>query len=342
MLNPIAGEFRIPLAGSPGSFHFQRTATHKHQGVDFTAETGRPILAVADGRIEVAHAEPAQGFAGYGRVVVLGLSSGTRVLYAHLSRVDVNKGDVVRKGQVLGAVGSSQFRKGNAADDGQNPRPGGARIMGSHLHLEVATRPYPMGPEAPYRLDPAAWLSGTPQPTERAASAPRRAARVPFTGATKTNFLADLARRIAETEQAVETATALLVARSLAGPAAMVRSAWASSRETMERAARAADPRAAIGEAARAWTQTVDSAAAYAQRTTDAVVHAAAAEFRHAQDEAWRALRDAGAAAAGAAGKVALGGGVVLLLVGLMFAGSLGVSAGGGVAGARAFFGSKH
>jgi hypothetical protein len=337
MLNPIAGEFRIPLAGSPGSFHFQRTPSHRHQGVDFTAETGRPILAVADGRIEIAHAEPAQGFAGYGRVVVLALSSGTRVLYAHLSRVDVSKNDAVLKGQVLGAVGSSQFRKGNAADDGQHARPGGARIMGSHLHLEVATRPYPMGPEAPYRLDPAAWLSGMPQPTTRRAVASR-----PFTGAIKTSFLADLARRIAETEQAVETATALLVARSLAGPAAMVRSAWASARATMESAARAADPRAAISDAATAWTRTVDSAAAYAQRTTDTVVHAAAAEFRHAQDEAWRALRDAGAAAAGAAGKVALGGGVVLLLVGLMFAGTLGVSAGGGVAGARSMFGSKR
>jgi len=340
MLRPIAGDFSIPLAGSPGSFHYQRTATHRHQGIDLTAETGRPVLAVAAGRVEVAHAEPAQGFAGYGRVVVLALPTGERVLYAHLSRVDVSKGDAVAAGQVLGAVGSSQFRKGNAADDGQNPRPGGARIMGSHLHLEVATRPYPMGPEANYRLDPAAWLSGMAQPRALRAQAPR--ARAPFTGATKTDFLADLARRIAETEQAVETATALLVARSLGGAAAMVRSAWASSRSTMERAASAADPRAAIGEAARAWTQTVDSAAAYAQRTTDAVVHAAAAEFRHAQDEAWRALRDAGAAAAGAAGKVALGGGVVLLLIGIMFAGSLGVSAGGGVAGAHALFGTSR
>lgn len=336
MLNPIAGEFRIPLAGSPGSFHFQRTPSHRHQGVDFTAETGRPILAVADGRIEVAHAEPAQGFAGYGRVVVLALSSGIRVLYAHLSRVDVSKGDAVLKGQVLGAVGSSQFRKGNAADDGQNARPGGARIMGSHLHLEVATRPYPMGPEAPYRLDPAAWLSGMPQPTRHAIISR------PFTGAIKISFLAHLARRIAETEQAVETATALLIARSLVGPAAMVRSAWTSARATMESAARAADPRAAISDAASAWTRTVDSAAAYAQQTTDTVVHAAAAEFRRAQGEAWRALRDAGAAAAHAANKVALGGGVVLLLVGLIFAGTLGVSAGRGVAGARALFGSKR
>ena len=340
MLRPIAGDFVVPLAGSPGSFHYQRTTSHRHQGIDLTAETGRPVLAVAAGRVEVAHAEPAQGFAGYGRVVVLALPTGERVLYAHLSRVNVAKGDAVTAGKVLGAVGNSQFRKGNAADDGAHARPGGARIMGSHLHLEVATRAYPMGPEAPYRLDPAAWLSGMPQPRALRAQAPQ--ARAPFTGATKTDFLAELARRITETEAAVEHAAALLIARSMSGPAALVRSAWHSARATMVEARDAVDPRPAIAAAASAWTRTVDQAATYAERTTDAVVRAAAVELRHAQDEAWRALRDAGSAAASAAGKVAIGGGVILLVVGLMFAGSLGVSAGGGVAGARRAFGSTR
>ena len=343
MLRPIAGDFVVPMAGSPGSFHFQRTASHRHQGIDLTAETGRPVLAVASGRVEVAHAEPAQGFNGYGRVVVLALPSGARVLYAHLSRVDVSKGDSVAAGQVLGAVGCSQFRKGNAADDGAHARPGGARIMGSHLHLEVATRTYPMGPEANYRLDPAAWLSGMPQPRALRAQAPQAPqARAPFTGATKSDFLAELALRITETEAAVEHAAALLVARSMSGPAALVRSAWLSARATMVEARNAVDPRPAIAAAATSWTHTVDQAAAYAERTTDAVVRAAAVELRHAQNEAWRALRDAGSAAASAAGKVAIGGGVILLVVGLMFAGSLGVSAGGGVARARRAFGSSR
>jgi len=328
-LTPIAGAFSVPAPGTPGSYHYQRTPSHRHQGIDLNAETGRPVLAVAKGRVEIAHAGPAQGFAGYGRVIVVRLDSGERVLYAHLSRVQVAKGDLVSAGQVIGAVGNSQFRKGNGADDGPGPRPGGARVMGSHLHLEVSRAPYPMGPEADNRLDPALWLRGLPQ-IERA-----RAGRAPLTPQGKTDLLAELARRIVETERAVVNAAATLTARGMSGAAAMVISSWNAARADLAAAGRAVDPRAAISDAASAWTHTVDQAAAYAQRTTDAVVHAAAAEFRHAQDQAWSGLRAAGAAAAEGAGKVAVGGGLILLLGVLFFAGTTGISAGGGIAGAR-------
>jgi hypothetical protein len=327
-IRPISGAYRVPPDGSAGAFYFQRTRTHQHQGVDINAETGRPVLAVGKGRVEIAHDAPASGFAGYGRVIVLHLDSGERVLYAHLARVDVAKDDLVSVGQVIGLVGNSQFRRGNAADDGPGPRPGGARVMGSHLHFEVATAPYPMGPEAPHRLDAGRWLRSLPQlaPTRRAATISPEA---------KTSLLAELARRIVETERAVVDAASTLTARGMSGAAAMVISAWNAARSDLAAAGRAVDPRAAISEAATAWTHTVDQAAAYAQRTTDAVVRAAAAELRHAQDEAWRSLRAAGSAAAEGAGKLAIGGGLILLLGVLMLGATTGVSAGGGIAGAR-------
>lgn len=338
---PLAGPWSLPVAGGAGSFLFQRSPTHRHQGNDFPAEIGRPALAVGSGLVALAHDGPARGFAGYGRVVALQLDSGEWALYAHLSRVLVTKGQRVTLGQPVGLVGQSQFRDGNALDDGPGPRPGGRRVMGSHLHFEVSTRAYPMGPEAPYRLDPSKWLLKQPS-----RGAPRniaaRGALPVLTAPAKISLLAQLGRAIAQTEADVERGARVLVEQGLAGPASMVRSAWTTAREQLDAARAAVDPRPAITRAADAWTHTVDEAAAYAARSTDAVVRAAAVELRHAQDEAWRALRDAGRAAVDLGGKVALGGGLVLLLVGLMFAGSLGVSAGGGVAGARHLLGSSR
>jgi len=212
--------------------------------------------------------------------------------------------------------------------------------MGSHLHFEVATRAYPMGPEAPYRLDPSKWLLGLPSRGARREIASRDVLPT-LSGPAKISLLAQLGQAITQTQIDVERGVRVLVEQGLTGPAAMVRSAWTTAREQLEAARAAVDPRPAITRAADAWTHTVDEAAGYASRSTDAVVRAAAVELRHAQDEAWRALRDAGRAAVDLGGKAALGGGLVLLLVGLMFAGSLGVSAGGGVAGARALLGSS-
>jgi murein DD-endopeptidase MepM/ murein hydrolase activator NlpD len=96
-----------------------------HTGLDFAAPTGTPIHAVAGGEVTEA------GWAGpYGYRTVVTLLDGTEIWFCHQSRIDVSVGNVLQRGERIGAVGST----GN--------------VTGPHLHLEV--RP---GGRAP--VDPA-------------------------------------------------------------------------------------------------------------------------------------------------------------------------------------------
>lgn len=131
------------------AFGYRRSATHTHRGVDLGARAGAPVWAVADGVIEqsqdMQRSERTQGFDTYGSVVVLRLGDGRRVLYAHLDSRTVEPGQHVVEGQQLGTVGTT---RGDHANPGRR-----FRNSGSHLHFELADRPYPMDPEA-RRLDP--------------------------------------------------------------------------------------------------------------------------------------------------------------------------------------------
>jgi murein DD-endopeptidase MepM/ murein hydrolase activator NlpD len=86
-----------------------------HKGVDIRAETGTPVRTTADGI--VIHA--GWDMSGYGRMVVVDHGSGTQTWYAHLSRINVTVGQDVRRGDVIGAVGST------------------GRVTAPHLHYEV-------------------------------------------------------------------------------------------------------------------------------------------------------------------------------------------------------------
>ncbi len=78
-----------------------------HRGVDFLAAHGTPILAAADGRVTAA------GWAGgYGRQVRLSHSGGLASSYSHMSRIAVRPGTTVRRGQVIGYVGSTGLSTG--------------------------------------------------------------------------------------------------------------------------------------------------------------------------------------------------------------------------------------
>ncbi len=83
-----------------------------HLGVDFAAKRGTPLLAVASGKIIYSG-----WMGGYGRVVKIKHSNGYISLYAHQSRIRVKKGTHVKKGQIIGYVGSS------------------GRSTGPHLHF---------------------------------------------------------------------------------------------------------------------------------------------------------------------------------------------------------------
>ena len=83
-----------------------------HHGTDFGARRGTPLLAVNDGRVSYAG-----WMRGYGKVVKIRHAGGYESLYAHQSRIRVRLGQYVKKGQVIGYVGST------------------GRSTGPHLHF---------------------------------------------------------------------------------------------------------------------------------------------------------------------------------------------------------------
>jgi murein DD-endopeptidase MepM/ murein hydrolase activator NlpD len=85
-----------------------------HEGLDFMAETGTPIYAAASGIVAQAESSP-----DYGNIVKIDHGSGLETRYAHTSRMLVNVGDRVKKGQLIAEVGNT------------------GRSTGAHLHFEV-------------------------------------------------------------------------------------------------------------------------------------------------------------------------------------------------------------
>lgn len=85
-----------------------------HRGMDFASAEGNPVLATGAGIVTFA---ARQG--GYGKLIEIDHGGGIRTRYAHNSRLDVEVGDVVTRGQVIAAVGST------------------GRSTGPHVHYEV-------------------------------------------------------------------------------------------------------------------------------------------------------------------------------------------------------------
>lgn len=85
-----------------------------HKGIDLSAPTGTPIRATADGVVGKA-----DWFGGYGLYVELAHGANMETRYGHMSRIAVAEGQRVRKGDIIGYVGST------------------GRSTGPHLHYEV-------------------------------------------------------------------------------------------------------------------------------------------------------------------------------------------------------------
>ncbi|MFH0960352.1 MAG: LysM peptidoglycan-binding domain-containing M23 family metallopeptidase [Pseudomonadota bacterium] len=88
-----------------------------HKGLDIAAPIGSPVLACADGKIVFTGSQ--KRFRRYGNTVLIEHGSGTYTYYAHLSKVLVKPGHVIKKGQKIALVGNT------------------GRSTGPHLHLEV-------------------------------------------------------------------------------------------------------------------------------------------------------------------------------------------------------------
>lgn len=88
-----------------------------HKGVDLAADKGVPVFATGDAVVEMV--DRGQRRAGYGQQVLLNHDFGYKTRYAHLSRMYVEPGQKVTRGQIIGEVGMT----------------GGS--TGPHLHYEV-------------------------------------------------------------------------------------------------------------------------------------------------------------------------------------------------------------
>ncbi|MEA5450807.1 M23 family metallopeptidase [Leptolyngbya sp. CCNP1308] len=77
-----------------------------HRGLDYASPTGSPVAAPAAGRIALV-GRVSDGFELHGNTVGIDHGQGVLSIMIHLSRIDVNEGDMVQAGQVVGAVGST-------------------------------------------------------------------------------------------------------------------------------------------------------------------------------------------------------------------------------------------
>ncbi len=92
-------------------FHPILHETLPHQGVDYAAPAGTPVVAAADGVVVRAGWD-----GGYGQAVRLRHANGFTTLYGHLSRIDVRNGQRVAQGMRIGAVGMTGLATGPHLD----------------------------------------------------------------------------------------------------------------------------------------------------------------------------------------------------------------------------------
>ena len=113
---PVGSGFGVrsdPITGRPAL----------HAGLDFPADTGSPVVAAAGGVVLAA-----EWHAQYGQQLEIDHGRGLVTRYAHLSKLHVRAGDLVRRGQRVGEVGST------------------GRSTGPHLHFEVLVEGAPQDP----------------------------------------------------------------------------------------------------------------------------------------------------------------------------------------------------
>ena len=139
------GKFVDPTPGNtkPGSrFGEYRAASddvkpHYHQGQDFPAPHGAPIVAADGGRVIAA---AMSGVGGYGSWIVVDNGNGTQEIYGHPSSIKVKVGDLVSQGQLLGGVGAEGDSEGD------------------HLHFQVMQGATSNAPGSGHAVDPMLYL----------------------------------------------------------------------------------------------------------------------------------------------------------------------------------------
>ena len=105
LASPLA--FSRVTSGFKMRFHPILQTWRAHLGVDYAAPTGTPVRSVGQGIVDVAGTQ-----GGFGNVVMVKHASGQTTVYAHLSRINVKRGQSVMQGQTLGLVGSTGWATG--------------------------------------------------------------------------------------------------------------------------------------------------------------------------------------------------------------------------------------
>ena len=121
-----------PINGARLSSHFSRARRHpilgytrRHNGTDFAAPTGTPLMAAGNGVVERANR-----FGSFGNYIRIRHANGFQTAYAHLNGFarGIRAGSRVTQGQIIGYVGTT------------------GRSTGPHLHYEVHLNGNPVNP----------------------------------------------------------------------------------------------------------------------------------------------------------------------------------------------------
>jgi len=130
-------EFSRVTSGFSMRFHPILQTWRQHLGTDYGAPTGTPVRSVGDGTVEFAGWQN-----GFGNVVHIRHSGDRTTVYAHLSRIDVKKGQKIEQAQRVGAVGATGW------------------ATGPHLHFEFRVKGVHQDPRAIARAAEAVTLPG--------------------------------------------------------------------------------------------------------------------------------------------------------------------------------------
>ena len=115
-IQPVANKDLKRMASGYGyRIHPIYKVRKMHWGTDFSAPTGTAIYATGDGKVTTYK----RSRSGFGRHIVIDHGFGYQTLYAHMSKVEVNRGQRVKRGDIIGYIGST----------GSSTAP--------HLHYEV-------------------------------------------------------------------------------------------------------------------------------------------------------------------------------------------------------------
>lgn len=136
LASPLA--FSRVTSGFKMRFHPILQTWRAHLGVDYAAPTGTPVRSVGQGIVDVAGVQ-----GGFGNVVMVKHANGHSTVYAHLSKINVRKGQSVAQGQTVGLVGSTGW------------------ATGPHLHFEFRVKGQHKDPMTMARLSSAVEISAT-------------------------------------------------------------------------------------------------------------------------------------------------------------------------------------